>query len=321
MDLLANDMSVHEQFHEFADFRNALSRLMAMRVVARRFGRQVQCNRSFLNANPMPGISMQQAIGRFGVGNERRALMAWLTQTGPFWDDDPRRHGQDDWLECRSDIVTDTAVGEAAFRSLHSVDCGLVSLSPSNWNFTPVEVAWRREAAGLDDRISALENWWSEATLEEALRERPSTVGSWEDLRRVSMSRFDRLIFSGDCFSPLVGVPFAKSAADRFLVLLDVLDRFAKGFGDGGARDAEGHRIYKDYFTGDRALFSDSSDFEKQKFGQELTFTHPDDRHNTLFCTWHGKVSHLTLRLHFSWPIEAGKPVYVVYAGPKVTKR
>ena len=29
----------------------------------------------------------------------------------------------------------------------------------------------------------------------------------------------------------------------------------------------------------------------------------------------------MTLRLHFSWPIEAGKPVYIVYAGPKITKR
>ena len=29
----------------------------------------------------------------------------------------------------------------------------------------------------------------------------------------------------------------------------------------------------------------------------------------------------MTLRLHFSWPVRAGEPVYVVYAGPKLTKR
>ncbi|MCY3818840.1 MAG: hypothetical protein OXH52_05670 [Gammaproteobacteria bacterium] len=41
----------------------------------------------------------------------------------------------------------------------------------------------------------------------------------------------------------------------------------------------------------------------------------------SLFCPWHGKVSRLTLRLHFSWPVEAGRPIYVVYAGPKITSR
>ena len=29
----------------------------------------------------------------------------------------------------------------------------------------------------------------------------------------------------------------------------------------------------------------------------------------------------MTLRLHFSWPIRSGKPVYIVYAGPKITRR
>ena len=60
---------------------------------------------------------------------------------------------------------------------------------------------------------------------------------------------------------------------------------------------------------------------EKRQFQSVLIFAHPDDPGKTLSCTWHGKVSHLTLRLHFSWPVEANKPVYVVYAGSKITKR
>ena len=32
-------------------------------------------------------------------------------------------------------------------------------------------------------------------------------------------------------------------------------------------------------------------------------------------------VRRMTLRLHFSWPIRADEPVYVVYVGPKLTKR
>ena len=320
MELLANDLSVHEQFHDLTGFRDALSRLMVMRGAARLFGREVHCHSTLLNAKPMPGITMQQAISSLGVESERRAVMIWLTSAGPFWDD-VHRHGGDDWMECDGGVVTDTAVGEAAFRTLHGVDSGLLSVSPSAWNHTPLEVTWLREAEGLDNRNAALENWWTAEALKEALRHRTPPIGSWGDMREASRNRFEQLTFAEDCFAPLAGVPFAKSAADRFIVLLDILDRSARAFEKDGARNAEGHRLYRDYFTGFRALFSDSSDSEKRNFRRELTFSHPEDREGSLFCTWHGKVSHLTLRLHFSWPIEAGKPVYVVYAGPKITKR
>ncbi len=320
MELLANDLSIHEQFHDMAAFREALSRLMAMRATARRFGREVYCHRALLIASPMPGVPMQQAVGRLAVESERRAVMAWLTRAGPFWDD-LRQHSADDYIECRGDVVTESAVAEAAYRALHEVECGLVSATPSGWDYSPIDVIWRREFEGLNDRNTALKNWWSAPTLEGALRALAPPIESWGALREVSASRFENLTFAADCFDPLDGVPFAKSAAERFLVLLGILDRFARTFDADGARTPEGHRIYQNNFTGCRGLFSDSSDTEKRKFREELTFVRPDQPGSSLFCTWHGKVSRSTLRLHFSWPVEAGKPVYIVYGGPKITKR
>ena len=79
--------------------------------------------------------------------------------------------------------------------------------------------------------------------------------------------------------------------------------------------------MYQDYFTGDNALFFDSSDDEKRRFREALTFRHPEAPGSFLFCAWHGKVRHMTLRLHFSSPIEPGEAVYIVYAGPKLTRR
>ena len=258
----------------------------------------------------------------FARESERRAAMIWFTKTGPFWDDlSQRQHAGDDYLECRGDIVTDYAIGEAAFRNLHGVDCGLVSFSPSNWELNPVEVVWRRGAEGLEDQRATLGNWWNVATLEDALQRSTPPIQSWDELRQASTNRFKSLIFADNCFEPLSGIPFARSAADRLVVLLDILDRFARAFDDDGSRNEEGHRIYRDYFTGDCAPFSDSSDTEKREFSRGLTFPHPDAPTDTLFCTWHGKISGSTFRLHFSWPVVAGSPVYVVYAGPKITKR
>lgn len=85
--------------------------------------------------------------------------------------------------------------------------------------------------------------------------------------------------------------------------------------------------IYRNFFTGKKggggrgALFSDSSDDEKIKFETEMRFKHPAEVNKTLFCPWHGKVQTPPLRIHFSWPVRADDPLYVVYVGPKITKR
>lgn len=319
MDLLANDLSIHEQFHDLAGFHGALTQLMAMREVAKHLGCDIHCHRTFLNTSPIRGTPLQQAIGNLSVESERRAVMVWLTRSGPFWDD-VRQHGRDDWLECGEKIVTDTAVGEAAFRTLHRVECGVVSVSPLDWLVTPLEVTWVRGDEKTGNWNVQVENFSSVEALTSMLRNCAPVLGSWDDLRETSGNRFANLVFSEDCFAPLAGVPFARSAATRFLVLLDVLDRLSRARDRCGVLTTEGHQIYQNYFTGDRALFSDSSDSEKRDFRNELTFTHPEDPTISLFCSWHGKVSHLTLRLHFSWPAEAERSVYVVYAGPKITK-
>ena len=147
MELLANELSIHGQFHDISSFRHAFGRLMAMRNVARRFGRDVQCHRALVAVEVLLGVRMQQALGRLAE-SERRAAMGWLARGGPFWDD-VRRHDVDDWLDCQGEIVTDTAVGEAAYRMLHGVECGLISFTPSDWDFSPIEVFWRREAEDL----------------------------------------------------------------------------------------------------------------------------------------------------------------------------
>ena len=319
MNLLANDLSIHRQFHHVSVFRAALARLMTIRRVARRFKREVQCHRGLVNVEPVQGVAMQQAIQHLNV-NERRAVMGWLTQGGPFWDD-LREHGPDDWLECRGKVVTDSAVGEAAYRTLHAVECGLVSVTPSDWNLSPIDVIWQREAEGLDNQSTILENWWDAATLENRLQNAVPPIQSWDDLREVSTNQFENLTVAENCFRWLDGTPFARSPADRIVVLLGILDRLAQAFDTDGRRTPEGHRIYQDYFTGENALFSDSSTTEKNNFRKDLTFRHPNDPKKDLFCPWHGKVRHMTLRLHYWWSGKAGDPVFVVYAGRKITRQ
>ncbi len=133
-------------------------------------------------------------------------------------------------------------------------------------------------------------------------------------------------MFAADAFAYLEGCPFVSGAAYRLLFILDTLHRFKSCFDSDGRRTAEGHEIYRDFFAGKKgeggrgAVFSDSSDSEKSKFKQEMTFGHPEKTGKTLFCPWHGKVQTPQLRVHFSWPVRADEALYVVYVGPKITK-
>ena len=109
-------------------------------------------------------------------------MMSWLTSRGPFWDD-LRQHSPDDYLECGGEVVTDSAVGEAAFRSLLAVQCALVSFVPSDWDYTPVEVALRHAEDEVADRIATLPNWRTVSDVETGLAEAGMPTSTWNELQ------------------------------------------------------------------------------------------------------------------------------------------
>ena len=154
-----------------------------------------------------------------------------------------------------------------------------------------------------------------------ALDAAPVSLASWTNLETAARIRCPDLTFSPSCFEPLRGHPFGAGAAQALLSRLIVLHDLKNCFDERGQRTPEGHETYRKHFTGKKAWFSDSSDSEKADFRRDLTFPHPADAGETLFCTWHGKVKTPQLRIHFSWPIHAAEPLYVVYVGPKITRR
>lgn len=317
MELLVNDNSLHGQFQDIHSFEIAVDHLMTMRNKSRQYGRELYCHRNMAHSDVTFDMNMRQAVNRFDR-SKQRVLMQWFAQQGPFWDDD-RIHESDDYLECHEQIVTDTALGEAAIRRLHSRDCRVISLKPSDWEFTPLSVFWK--SSDIDETGIDIPNYWEMPPLESALREAPEPVSSWEAMAKICKRRFSDLSFSTDAFDPLKGHPFNFGCAQRIMERLEILNRFKTCFDETGTRTDEGQRLYQEYFTGKKAWFTDSSDSEKNKFKSQLTFQHPDVAGEDLICTWHGKVKTPQIRIHFSWPVSADTPLYIVYVGPKITKK
>lgn len=323
MFLFVNDLSIHGQFPDILTFKKAMNQIMTMRRKAKQFGWEIFCHRRLASVQVGHDLSMSQAMQHFNK-NERRSVVQWLNRNGPFWEDNPL-HSPDEYMECKGDVVTETSIGEAAYHVvLEDLSC-LVSFDPSDWLYSPINVLWfKDEERRVDIEI---DNYWLVEKLESALRSAPPPLTSWEQLRTASIERFSNLTFTDGAFLPLNGLPFVHSAASRFLVIFDTLNSLKSCYDSEGNRTPEGHEIYQKFFTGKKgdggrgALFTDSSTGEKPTFKDKLTFTHPDKESEKLFCPWHGKVQTPQLRVHFTWPIRMDEPLYIVYIGPKLTKK
>lgn len=316
MDLFLNECSFHGQFPNVETFVDALDELMMVRQTAKRYKREIHCHRNSSQAAVTHNLSLPQAISLIDK-NKARALMAWFGQTGPYWED-IRQHPNDEYYECKGEVVTDTAIGECCYLQLSNRPAQLVSITPSKWMESSLTVTLYKN----DDESysSSIFNHIDSVSLNKVLQNSEPVIQSWSELEQLCLSRFENLIFSTKAFDPLVGRPFVLSAAKSIVDLLRVLSEFKDAHTDVNGRSEVGNKLYRDYFSSGVPWFSDSSNKEKSDFKKEMTFPHPEREGETIFAPFHGKVQTPQIRVHISWPVSAGNPLYVLYVGPKITR-
>lgn len=324
MELFINDRSIHEQFTSVNSFLDAFEKLVAMRETARKFDLKIYRHRKFLETWVSPDMSIQQAINNFPIDKKRHAQV-WLTnQPNSYWDESTQ-HRPDDFLVCDGEVVTDSAIGEAAYRSLQDdIRCDLLSFMSHKWNTLSVRVEWHQSEDEYSDiRSIDIKNWWDHNELENQLRQHSlSDVKSWVDLEDELRRQCDNLEFLDGCFNPLRRVPFQRDLINGLRRHFSALNRYAGAFSVGKKRTSECEELHQTYFVGRKAWFSDASDGEEIRFKNEMTFRHPESG-DDFFCPWHGKPGKGKdpIRFHFSWPTRTNEPFYIVYVGPKLTKR
>lgn len=317
MSILLNDSSLAGQFASTHAFLQSLEVLMQLRQVSESHGHKIECSNVLLNNQTTNSLVLYEAIQTFKDNNKKRAVLAWITKAVASWDKS-RMHSDDDYLTCNEEIVTGTAVGEAAYRNLENKESSLVSFAPSDWTLSPINVDYFYDNESKKESC-AVRNYWTKESLADYLDSIQAPIQSWEVLENRMREECKNLNFSEGAFRPLFPQPFLSGASARIVVLLKVLDRYTQCFDGSGNRMDEGDDIYQNYFKGDRARFTDSSPDEKRKFTNELTFVLPEG--NRALCPWHGKIQTPQLRIHFSWPGKNGDNFDIVYIGPKITKK
>jgi len=314
-----NEISIHNQFHDSEHFLNSLRLLWGCKELLHRHQYALNCTRSVLGNRPvMNDIKFRSVIGNLQDRNIQRAILRWVDQDGPFWDDDQvRLHSPDEYFSCSSDeIVTDTALAEAAYLAWMGHDTALVSFAPSDYLKNPLLVSWYKTSYDKVDIY--LDNYWDYIELGKWLATMSTPLHSWAQMFERVRAEFTNLVFLTSFETGFNGLPFNSTIADHAIRLLAILNELKGCFDCNGERTPRGHEIYQDFFTGGKAKFSDESDTNKVKFEKELTFEDLDG--NPIFCPFHGKISYQSYRLHFSWPITRDGILYITYLGPKITK-
>jgi len=242
-----------------------------------------------------------------------------IAKNGPFVEDDLLRNPGEYLALADDTLVTEETIGEVATRAFNGLPVGLVSFAPSAYQRTPIEVNWHRNDGSIES--CELPNDWEAKELERRLASYRQPPENWAEFIAQLPSRFPHLSFLPNLEEYLAGQPFYPYAVERSLVLLDVLNRLKTCFDAEGRRTAEGEELVDNYFRRGKALFSDSSDSEKNdaNFRTAMTFKDPEGRE--LICFWHGKIKTPQYRIHFSYPIKKGAPLYVAYIGEKLTKK
>jgi len=288
---------------------------LALRKAASSSGFEIRTARGVPERRVIGQKTLREMLGSIPLPR-RSAFVRWLASAGPFWEDD-ERHPGDAWLETREELITDTGLGEAAYRVLNSRVAASVSVVPSEWNSPSIEVRFVED--GSTSHIS-IENFTDEKSLVRWSERNEPPLANWLDLIPWCGRRCSGIRIARSAPSSLNGIPFIAASAERIQELLLVLNTLAVETTKEGMT-AAGQAMYQAHFARKNAHFSDSSDTEKAEFRSELTFPDPRKSDQTVFATWHGKIRTGVLRLHYIHEFIAGEPVHVVYIGPKITKR
>lgn len=312
MELFANELSLHGQFVHVSDFYATLKQVWNCKEIANRYDIPVFCLRTIAERLVTDTLTFRQAVAP--NKNIARAVMTWIDKNGPFWDE-TQQHDPDEYFDYHGEVVTEHSLGEVAFRHYHDGSSATLSFHPSQFTMNPLVVTWRH--SDTQQEVIQVPNFWDCELLEAYVKTMRPEPTSWAELLEHVQKDFTNLVFLDSLMDGLNAEPFNKTIATQITHRLSILNTLKSCYDEQGKRTQEGHDILQQYFHGKKALFTDESESNKQKFRQELTFKTPDG--TAIFCPEHGKISYRTFRIHYS-AIRHDEPLYIAYIGYKITR-
>lgn len=321
MAVFLNELSLHGQYKSSSAFSHALALIFRMKEEIEKAGDQFLCCDQLRLAPVTVETSFQTEISSLLSSAQRLAIVRWFDKSNWIA---TQVHNSDDEFFWQDIEVTNSSMAEAAFRLQMGERSVLFGFAPSQFNVSPLSVSWETATSdaelikvgyhwSLDELIFTLQSWSSDA--------RGVPIQTWRQLIDWGKKYCYNLVFPDYVLEHLKGIPFSSVVAAQVKKRFEVLNTLKIETSDSGERTAAGHQLYQKHFVGERAWFTDESDTNKQKFNKDMTFPDPLRNGEKIFCPWHGKISTLCFRIHFTWPLNHPSDlISIVYVGPKITK-
>lgn len=312
---LFNEVSWDGTCTSLQEFRANLKFCLDCLRFLRRHGAGLEVGRTFFSRPLAFAENVRSALCQLDP-EQRRLVSLWVDRDGPFWDR-PAQHSEDEYFECQTTVVTETALAEAA----HMVQLGeqpiVVSLPNGRFVGPTVSVIWCEGPYGTTELLITHAD--SISRVEELAGTCLSGFRTYREFVEWASKAFPSLLIDCETMIEQMGNSVVPAIMDRGRELLAALNSIAEALVAG---DTERYGLLcQEWLRSER--FSDSSKSEKDDkvFTQRMTFEHPDTG-SKLVCYWHGKVRTGVYRLHFEWPPPlASKRLFVAYFGPKLTKQ
>lgn len=317
--LIINDLSIRRARENAEALNNQLVEIVKIVHTVEAAKGLIRCSRNIVNNTVLEEKPLIQYINENVARESRFQVLSWVTNHGPFWDDE-RAVIDFDSFNYESSDVTDQGLGELGRLHYLGVNALAYSFRGSEieFNKSPLRVSHSLEelVVGSYD----VENIWNIEDVTELLRKTEPPISSWKELLEIARKQLLNLEFNASPHDDLMPVPFSSGAARRIYSLLKTLDKIADGTNEDGSLNDTAQKIIELHFHGDRAAFSDESESNKKHFKRDLIFKDADG--SDIFAPWHGKVNTPKLRVHYEWPRPLRqKKIKILYVGDKLTKK
>lgn len=320
MHVYFNELAVHGQFEIPFQFEQLIQELLMLRREAQQRKAEFFCSSNLQNRPISSKATFQKAVTGLSNRDHRALILRWITEYR--WENHPDRHSPEEFYFYNGELITDHSIAEAAYQTSNGKQACLFSFQSDRYNDAILNVERvDGEEQTLIETMNAISYLGTKEVLDRWCEEaRNLPLNSWHDLIQWGQANCLNLHFADYILESLGKRPFSIPIAEQSRTLLSILDEIASAFDENGKRTARGHQLHNEHFEGRRARFSPESQTNQRLFQKELTFPHPESSGEQIFCDWHGKISVDYFRIHFSWPPQHGKKLYVVYIGPKITK-
>ncbi|HBT0543241.1 TPA: hypothetical protein MCD01_000134 [Klebsiella quasipneumoniae] len=317
MQIFVNDLSINNQYSNPTEFISHLTFLISLRKRNSNFGDHFICPRGISEKVVCNDKTLRQVVLEYKNKDFTTAVLTWLDRSGPFLEGDDDDYGK---LICEINGTTleDCVIENVAtkvHRNENAKTYSFDNCQPS-YSYTPLSIGYTDNNGTGHIHI---ENIWNEAQLDALVCNWEKRPESWEQLIQYLAAKYSHLMFSQDILGHLSPYPFSSIISERAIVLMEILDNYVNSHDANKIRTKETNEIIKNFFSGEKAPFTDESVSNIRDFNKEMTF---DIDGKSTLCSWHGKIKHQEFRIHFQYPFDTQmEKIFVAYIGPKITKK